>query len=116
MLSALGVKEYDGASGENESLRTKFLGDFSYEEDDGVSLGRFERLAWIINGKRTFVSGGDIDILRAFLSGEKLVNDDDEHPLKRDLPRLRELLGGKCRTSESGGFDSMAQKEREEAK
>ena len=102
------------ASGENESLRTKFLGDFSYEEDDGVSLGRFERLAWIINGKRTFVSGGDIDILRAFLSGEKLVNDDDEHPLKRDLPRLRELLGagdGKCRTSESGGVDSMAQKE-----
>jgi hypothetical protein len=79
-----------------------------------VSLGRFERLAWIINGKRTFVSGGDIDILRAFLSGEKLVNDDDEHPLKRDLPRLRELLGagdGKCRTSESGGVDSMAQKE-----
>ena len=85
--------------GESESLRTKFLGNFSYEEDDRVSLERFERLAWVINGKRTFASFGDIDILKAFLSGKKLVDDDDEggRPLKRDLPRLRELLGAEAR-------------------
>ena len=81
--------------GESERLRTKFLGNFSYEEDDSASLERFERLAWVINGKRTLVRAGDIDILKKFLSEEKLVDDDEEEvrPLKRDLPRLRELLG-----------------------
>ena len=50
---------------------------------------------WIINGKRTIAKFGDVDILQAFLKGEKVrrVNCDEEVPLKRDLLRLRELLG-----------------------
>ena len=87
------------------SFRTRLLGDFSYEEDDDASFGRFERLAWVINGKRTFVrSTDDIDILKAFLLGKEDVEIGFRHEkeaLRSQLRRLRELLGP---VSESDGL------------
>ena len=78
-------------------FRTRLLGDFTYEEDGDASLVRFERLAWVINGKRTFVRGSDdINILKAFLLGKETVEVGFRHEkesLRSQLRRLRELLG-----------------------
>ena len=78
-----------------EWIPKSLVGDLSYDEKDGPSISRRERISWIINGKRTIAKFGDVDILQAFLKGEKVrrVNCDEEVPLKRDLLRLRELLG-----------------------
>ena len=87
---------YDDCSlSAGEWIPKSLVGDLSYDEKDGPSTSRRERIAWIINGKRTIAEFGDVDILQAFLKGEKVrrVDEDEEVPLKRDLPRLRELLG-----------------------
>ena len=66
---------------------------------------RIDKLAWIINGKRTVVQRYDARILKAFLMGEKTWNGDfgDQRSLKRSLPRLRQLLGTEeAPPSESG--------------
>jgi hypothetical protein len=78
-----------------EWIPKSLVGNLSYDEKDEPSTSRRERIAWIINGKRTIAEFGDVDILQAFLKGEKVrrVDEDEEVPLKRDLPRLRELLG-----------------------
>ena len=77
------------------SVRTRFLGDLSYDEKDFVAPCRIDRLAWVINGKRIVVSDDDARILKAFLSGEKTIKDilGRDMLLKRELPRLRKLLG-----------------------
>ena len=81
---------------------TKSLGDFTYEEGDKASLVRFERLAWVINGKRTIArkSGplqyDDITILEAFLTGKETLDGrilGEKYALKDLLGRLSELLG-----------------------
>ena len=80
------------------------LGEFAYDEGREAAIGRFDRLAWVINGKRTIIrSYNDIEILEAFLSGKKVLKGEfgSEQALKRDLPRLRELLGP---VSESDGL------------
>ena len=79
-----------------ESVLTECLGDFTYEEGDKASVGRFEKLAWVINGRRTVVRNfDDISILKAFLTGKETwdIWENDRLPLKESLPRLRELLG-----------------------
>ena len=76
------------------SVRSRFLGDLSYDEKDFVAPCRIDRLAWVINGKRIVVSDDDARILKAFLSGEKTIKDilGRDMLLKRELPRLRKLL------------------------
>ena len=76
------------------SVRTRFLGDLSYDEKDFVAPCRIDRLAWVINGKRIVAMDDDARILKAFLSGEKTIKDilGRDMLLKRELPRLRKLL------------------------
>ena len=77
-----------------ESISTKYLGEFSYDENHSPSLSRIDRLAWVIDGKRTVVRKYDAKILRAFLTGkETWIRDFGETvPVKNSLNRLRELL------------------------
>ena len=77
------------------SVKSRFIGDLSYDEKDFVSPCRIDRLAWIINGKRIVARDDDAKILKAFLSGERTVKDrfGRDAPLKKDLERLRKLLG-----------------------
>ncbi len=58
-------------------------------------IDRIEKLAWVINGKRTIVDRYDARIMRAFLTGrEKWTRDfGEEVPVKESLPRLQQLLG-----------------------
>ena len=93
-------KFLDRIESDETTIRTECLGDFTYEEDDKASIGRFEKLAWVINGRRTVVRDNydyDIRILKAFLTGKETWSlwDDDKYqvPLKDELLRLRELLG-----------------------
>ena len=91
-------------------FRTRLLGDFTYEESGDASLVRFERLAWVINGKRTYVrDSDDLSILKAFLLGKETVEVGFRHEkesLRRRLRRLRELLGP---VSASDGFAPMVE-------
>lgn len=77
------------------SVRSRFLGDLSYDEKDFVSPCRIDKLAWIINGKRVVVNDDDAKILKAFLTGEKTIEDrfGGKTSLKGELRRLRKLLG-----------------------
>ena len=66
--------------------------------NSGTNIGhpdRFGHLAWVINGRRIDACSSDIEILSAFLSNKRIVTDefDNQEPLKKYLPRLRELLG-----------------------
>ena len=57
---------------------------------------RILNLAWIINGKRTVVDRGDVELLEKFMKGEVYLrdgSDGDSVSMKSQLPRLRELLG-----------------------
>jgi hypothetical protein len=75
------------------SVRSRFLGDLSYDEKDFVSPCRIDKLAWIINGKRVVVKDDDAKILKAFLTGEKTIKDRfGKTSLKSELRRLRKLL------------------------
>ena len=58
-------------------------------------IDRIEKLAWVINGKKTTVQSYDAKILNAFLTGrEKWTRDfGEEVSVKESLPRLRKLLG-----------------------
>ena len=86
----------DQIESDETPIRTECLGDFTYEEGGKASVGRFEKLAWVINGRRTVVRNfDDISILKAFLTGKETwdIWENDRLPLKESLPRLRELLG-----------------------
>ena len=87
-----------------ELMPTDWIGDFSYDETDEVSLARFRHLAWIINGKRTVVQEIDAKILEKFIKGDVYLYDGSDGTsvsMKSCLPRLRELLGP---VSESDGL------------
>ena len=58
-------------------------------------IDRIEKLAWVINGKKTTVQSYDAKILNAFLTGRKkwTRHFGEEVPVKESLPRLRKLLG-----------------------
>ena len=77
------------------SVKSRFIGDLSYDEKDFVAPCRIDRLAWIINGKRVVVNDDDAKILKAFLTGEKTIEDrfGRKTSLKGELRRLRKLLG-----------------------
>ena len=84
----------EGCDYRGYSVRSKFLGDLSYDEKDFVAPCRIVKLAWVILGKHTIVKDDDAKILRAFLLGEKLWLGrlDEKKILKRSITRLRELL------------------------
>ncbi len=91
------------------SVKSRFIGDLSYDEKDFVAPCRIDRLAWIINGKRVVVNDDDAKILKAFLSGEKTVKDlfGRNYSLKRELRRLRKLLGPGESDPLIGPFDAV---------
>ena len=76
------------------SVKSRFIGDLSYDEKDFVAPCRIDKLAWIINGKRVVVNDDDAKILKAFLTGEKTIEDrfGGKTSLKGELRRLRKLL------------------------
>ena len=72
------------------------IGKRGYEEGRDAHLQRLELLAWVINGKRTVVERGDIELLEKFMKGEVYFRDGSDGvsvSMKSQLPRLRELLG-----------------------
>ena len=73
----------------------KLLGDLSYGSGASSNPARIDKLAWVINGKRTIVRTYDARILKAFLTGKTIWKRefDEEVSVKNALPRLRELLG-----------------------
>ena len=67
-----------------------------YEDGRDAHLKRIESLAWVINGKRSVVDRGDIELLEKFMKGDVYLrdgSDGDSVSMKSQLPRLRELLG-----------------------
>ena len=84
--------ENDGYLG--YSVKSRFIGDLSYDEKDFVAPCRIDKLAWIINGKRVVINDDDAKILKAFLTGEKTIKDrfGRKTSLKGELRRLRKLL------------------------
>ena len=76
-------------------VATKDIGGFSCDEAEGAAPARFDRLAWVINGKRTIVRTYDARILKAFLTGQKTwsAGMGEERSLKGSLSRLNVLLG-----------------------
>ena len=72
------------------------IGKRGYEEGEDAHLKRIGSLAWIINGKRTVIDRGDVELLEKFMKGEVYLrdgSDGDSVSMKSQLPRLRELLG-----------------------
>lgn len=72
------------------------IGKRGYDEGEDTHLKRIGSLAWIINGKRTVVDRGDVELLEKFMKGEVYLrdgSDGDSVSMKSQLPRLRELLG-----------------------
>ena len=76
-------------------VATKDIGGFSCDEAEGAAPARFDRLAWVINGKRSVVQTYDARILKAFLTGQKTwsAGMGEERSLKGSLSRLNVLLG-----------------------
>lgn len=91
------------------SVKSRFIGDLSYDEKDFVAPCRIDRLAWIINGKRVVVNDDDAKILKAFLTGEKTIEDrfGRKTSLKGELRRLRKLLGPDESDPLIGPFDAV---------
>lgn len=73
------------------------LTDFGYGDGSWAFDDRLSKLAWIINGRRVVVQHNDYKLLKSLLAGELVYKhghrDEIETPLKRELRRLRELLG-----------------------
>ena len=63
------------------------------QDEDEV---RFGKLCWVINGHKVKAEPSDINLLSAFLDGKEILTGSRgaKSPLKKQLPRLRELLGG----------------------
>ena len=106
----------DYSLGAQMFLREEELMDFDYGDGNLATDDRIDNLHWVICGNKVKAQRSDVEILKTFLSGGLVYHfgHGEEMPMQRQLPRLRELLGagdGTCRTSESGGVDSMAQKE-----
>lgn len=71
------------------------LKDLSYGDGDFALEERFDKVSWVINGRRTRAWMSDVNLLRTFLSGRLVLKEfrDEQVPLKRRIDRLRELLG-----------------------
>ena len=71
------------------------LTDLSYGDGDFALEERFDKVSWIINGKRTLAQKADVELLETFLSGSFVLTEswDEKIPLKWRIGRLRELLG-----------------------
>ena len=71
------------------------LTDIDYGDGSLASDDRIDNLHWIICGKRVKAQRSDVEILKTFLSGGLVYHfgRDEEMPMQRQLPRLRELLG-----------------------
>ena len=83
-------------SGDYYCVDTGAIGSLGYEEGPNASLHRLKHLAWIINGKRTVVCEGDVELLEKFMKGDVYLSDGSDGTsvsMKSQLPRLRELLG-----------------------
>ena len=87
--------EYEGARLKRLPARPGDPADWVRIDPVICGIDRIEKLAWVINGKRTIVDRCDARILRALLTGEKTWRGDmgDQHTLKESLPRLQQLLG-----------------------
>ena len=57
---------------------------------------RFGKLCWVINGRKVKAEPSDINLLSTFLDGKVILTGSRgaKSPLKNQLPRLKELLGG----------------------
>ena len=71
------------------------LYDLEYGGGETAYDDRLQNVVWVINGRRVAAHLSDIGILKTFLSGNDIYRFgcDEEMPLKKQLPRLRELLG-----------------------
>ena len=71
------------------------LDDLEYGGGETAYDDRLQNVVWVINGRRVAAHLSDIGILKTFLSGNDIYRfgHDEEMPLKKYLPRLRELLG-----------------------
>ena len=87
--------EYEGARLKRLPARPGDPADWVRIDPIICGIDRIEKLAWVINGKRTIVDRYDARIMRAFLTGrEKWTRDfGEEVSVKESLPRLRKLLG-----------------------
>ena len=76
-------------------LRKEELTNIDYGDGSLASDDRIDNLHWIICGKRVKAQRSDVEILKTFLSGGLVYHfgRDEEMPMQRQLPRLRELLG-----------------------
>ena len=56
---------------------------------------RFDKLCWVINGHKVKAEPSDINLLSTFLDGKVILigSRGAKWPLKKQLPRLRKLLG-----------------------
>ena len=63
------------------------------QDEDAV---RFGKLCWVINGHKVKTEPSDINLLSTFLDGKVILTGSRgaKSPLKNQLPRLKELLGG----------------------
>ena len=63
----------------------------------------FNELKWTIAGRKIEVKPSDVEVLTAFVSGRRFFKGEDyEGPVKRYLPRLKELLAGCSDKKETG--------------
>ncbi|MBQ2623750.1 MAG: hypothetical protein IJG18_01480 [Kiritimatiellae bacterium] len=72
------------------------LSDLAYGDGPSTNPDRIDKLAWVINGKRTIVEESDGELLKQFMKGEVYFRDGSDGEsvsMKSQLPRLRELLG-----------------------
>jgi hypothetical protein len=71
------------------------LTDVDYGDGSLASDDRINNLHSLICGKRVKAQRSDVEILKTFLSGGLVYHfgRDEEMPMQRQLPRLRELLG-----------------------
>ena len=77
------------------SVRSCDIVDLDYGDGSMALDDRIENLQWIINGTRIKALRSDFSLLKTFLSGDLVYrfNRDQEVPMQKQLPRLRELLG-----------------------
>ncbi len=77
------------------ALPKKLVGSRSYDGGPSANPARIDKLAWVVDGRRTVVGHDDAAILKAFLTGKATWEwgMGDKSSVKSQLPRLRMLLG-----------------------
>ena len=71
------------------------LDDLEYGGGETAYDDRLQNVAWVINGRKVKAELSDINLLSTFLDGKVILTGSRgaKSPLKKQLPRLRELLG-----------------------